>query len=170
MNVTHRAEDWIGRTAVRHLRVSADMIDQFASLSGDRSPIHMADASAQQRGFQARVVHGMLLAALVSAIIGMELPGESGVLQDMQFAFPKAMPSGRRNHDSGPGFRILRIGPNTDSQGENHQSRRCHFGHGPGQIRFETTRGLAGLRVKRMTFAFDGGNSRTVSDWSGSGK
>ncbi len=87
MSLTHRAEDWIGRTAVRHLRVSAEMVDQFANLSGDRSPIHMLDGFARQRGFNARVVHGVMLAGFVSAILGMELPGEAGVIQDMQFAF-----------------------------------------------------------------------------------
>jgi 3-hydroxybutyryl-CoA dehydratase len=89
MSSTHRAEDWVGRIAVRNVRVSAEMVDRFASLSGDYSPIHMSDAAAQQRGFAARVVHGMLLASLVSEVIGMELPGEAGVIQDTQFAFRK---------------------------------------------------------------------------------
>ena len=89
MSLTHRAEDWIGRTAVRQLRITAEMVDQFADLSGDHSPIHVQDAGARRRGFEARVVHGMLLAGFAAAIIGMELPGEAGVIQDLQFAFRK---------------------------------------------------------------------------------
>ena len=33
-------------------------IDQFASLSGDYSPLHMNSSFAQSRGFEGRVVHG----------------------------------------------------------------------------------------------------------------
>ncbi len=87
MNSDHQAEDWIGRSAVRQFQVTAEMVDQFAALSGDRSPIHVDEAAARQRGFAGRVVHGVLLASLASAVIGMELPGAAGVLQDIRLAF-----------------------------------------------------------------------------------
>jgi acyl dehydratase len=63
------------------------MVDGFAALSGDASPIHMSDDAAQRHSFQRRVVHGMLLGSLVSGTLGMELPGERGVLEKMQLSF-----------------------------------------------------------------------------------
>jgi 3-hydroxybutyryl-CoA dehydratase len=87
MSLVNRAGDWIGRTAVRHVLITAEMVDQFAALSGDLGPIHVSDAAARAQGFQARLVHGWLLGSLVSGLIGMELPGEGGVEQEVQLSF-----------------------------------------------------------------------------------
>jgi 3-hydroxybutyryl-CoA dehydratase len=86
---TYCAEDWVGRTARRQCSVTADMLDRFVELSGDRSPIHVDDAAARLRGFERRVAHGMLLGSLVSSVIGMELPGAKGVLHEVRLAFRK---------------------------------------------------------------------------------
>jgi 3-hydroxybutyryl-CoA dehydratase len=87
MTSSIRAEDWIGRVAVRRVCVTPAMVDQFVELSGDSSSIHVSDAAARQRGFDGRIVHGLLLGALVSQVIGTELPGNEGVLQDFQLSF-----------------------------------------------------------------------------------
>ena len=75
---TYRAEDWLGRSAERRERITAAMLEQFVSLSGDRSPIHVSDQAARDLGFQGRVVHGLLLGSLVSGLVGVELPGAKG--------------------------------------------------------------------------------------------
>jgi len=80
---------WVGRTAQRKVQVTGDMIDEFARLSGDFSPIHVQEAAARERGFGSRVAHGMLLGSLVSSVIGMDLPGPDGVIQEVQLAFRK---------------------------------------------------------------------------------
>jgi acyl dehydratase len=46
-------------------------IDRFAALSGDWNPLHMDDAHAAQTPFHQRIVHGMLVASLLSRIAGM---------------------------------------------------------------------------------------------------
>lgn len=81
------AADWIGRNAVRDVRITEDLIDQFASLSGDDSPIHVSSDAARQCGLRTRVAHGMLLAALVSGVIGTELPGQDGLLHEVHLSF-----------------------------------------------------------------------------------
>ena len=48
--------------------VSAEMIDRFAELSGDRFEIHMDEAAALRRGFPARVAHGLLVLSLVDGL------------------------------------------------------------------------------------------------------
>jgi acyl dehydratase len=78
---------WIGRTATRTVRVTDAMIDAFASLSGDSSAIHMSAAAARGRGFPGRVAHGFLLGSLISSLLGTELPGDDGVIQNVDLAF-----------------------------------------------------------------------------------
>ena len=70
--------------------VSEAEIDTFASLSGDRNPLHCDAAYARASGFRDRVAHGALLGALVSRLIGMELPGRRSLLlgQRLDFVAP----------------------------------------------------------------------------------
>ncbi len=87
MSKAYLASDWVGRTAERKVRITTEMLDQFIAVSGDSSAIHVSEQSANVRGFPNRVVHGMLLGALVSGLIGTQLPGDDGVLQQMQLSF-----------------------------------------------------------------------------------
>jgi 3-oxoacyl-[acyl-carrier protein] reductase len=68
--------------------IAAEEVDAFAALSGDDNPLHMDDAYARTSGFQGRVVHGMLLGAWLSRVLGTHFPGP-GVLwlsQSIRFA------------------------------------------------------------------------------------
>jgi 3-oxoacyl-[acyl-carrier protein] reductase len=67
--------------------VSAEEVDAFVELSGDDNPLHVDDAFARAHGFRGRVVHGMLVGAFLSRVLGTALPGP-GVLwlsQSMRF-------------------------------------------------------------------------------------
>ena len=48
--------------------VTAERIDAFAALTGDRFEIHMDDAAARRHGFAARVAHGLLVLSLVDGL------------------------------------------------------------------------------------------------------
>ncbi|QDC01512.1 MaoC/PaaZ C-terminal domain-containing protein [Mesorhizobium sp. 8] len=48
--------------------VSADMIDAFAALTGDRFEIHMDETAARRHGFAGRVAHGLLVLSLVDGL------------------------------------------------------------------------------------------------------
>lgn len=50
------------------LTVTAQMIDAFANLTGDRFEIHLSDAAAQRHGFPARVAHGLLVLSLIDGL------------------------------------------------------------------------------------------------------
>jgi 3-oxoacyl-[acyl-carrier protein] reductase len=68
--------------------IAAEEVDAFAALSGDDNPLHMDDAYARANGFRGRVVHGMLLSAWLSRVLGTLFPGP-GVLwlsQTIRFA------------------------------------------------------------------------------------
>lgn len=75
------------RTVTRTVPITAELIDRFVDLTGDRSAIHVDDEAARERGFRGRVAHGMLLGSLVSALLGTELPGDNGVLQQVKLSF-----------------------------------------------------------------------------------
>ena len=66
----------IGLTKQFQITITESMVDDFAKLVGDFSPIHMDQDYASTTTFQKRVVHGMLLASFLSKIDGMYLPGK----------------------------------------------------------------------------------------------
>ena len=62
-------------------------VDTFMTLSGDNSTVHVDDAYAASRNFEQRIVHGALVAAYISQLIGMKLPGKHGVLRSLNCEF-----------------------------------------------------------------------------------
>ncbi len=62
----------------------------FAELSEDRNPLHLDDDYAKDTLFEGRIVHGMLVASLFSAIIGERLPGHGTIYmgQNLKFMAP----------------------------------------------------------------------------------
>lgn len=48
--------------------VTAELIDSFAEMTGDRFEIHMTKEAAQRHGFADRVAHGLLVLSLVDGL------------------------------------------------------------------------------------------------------
>jgi len=65
-------------------------IEMFATLSEDRNPLHLDDEYAKGTMFKGRIAHGMLSAALFSAVIGERLPGHGTIYlgQNLRFMAP----------------------------------------------------------------------------------
>lgn len=78
----------VGLEAACSWRAESDSIDAFADLSGDLNPLHMDETYARDQGYDGRVVHGFLLGAQVSGLIGMVLPGRRCLLMEEKLAFP----------------------------------------------------------------------------------
>lgn len=68
-------------------RITIDDVARFAALSGDQSPLHVDAVFAQDRGFDGPLVHGALLSAFVSQLVGVGLPGPDAVLERCDLAF-----------------------------------------------------------------------------------
>jgi len=68
--------------------IAAEDLEAFAKLSGDRNPLHMDESFAARTHFQRRVVHGMLVANYVSALIGMSCPGPGALWSQQNFRWP----------------------------------------------------------------------------------
>lgn len=80
----------IGMRAERIRRVSEADILAFAEVSGDRNPVHIDEAYAAKTIFKTRIAHGMLSAGLISAVLGMDLPGPGAIYvsQTLNFKGP----------------------------------------------------------------------------------
>jgi acyl dehydratase len=80
----------IGLSKNFQITITELMVNDFAKISGDFSPIHMDEEYAKSTTFKKRVVHGMLLASFLSRIDGMYLPGKHALYfsQEMEFRNP----------------------------------------------------------------------------------
>lgn len=76
--------------------VSAEELQQFAALSGDFNPLHIEAEFARSKGFEGAVVHGALLIAKVSQLIGMHLPGRDSVWTGISMQFRQPLYVGRQ--------------------------------------------------------------------------
>lgn len=59
----------------------------FKKITGDINPLHLIDDYAIEKGFNARVVHGMLTASFYSKLIGVYLPGENSLIHSIDTKF-----------------------------------------------------------------------------------
>jgi Acyl dehydratase len=65
------------------------MVEAFCGLSGDTNMLHCDRSYAMERGYQDRVVYGMLVASLYSTLVGVYLPGELCLLNKVDVSFRK---------------------------------------------------------------------------------
>ena len=62
----------------------------FSGVSTDTNPLHISEEAAKKSIFKSRVAHGMLVASLISAVLGTKLPGEGTIYlgQELKFKRP----------------------------------------------------------------------------------
>ncbi len=79
----------VGYKAIRTIKVTDKMVQQFAEMSGDFNPIHLDDTYAATTRFKKRIAHGMILGALVSRYLNENI-GSGGIYlaQTMKFTNP----------------------------------------------------------------------------------
>lgn len=81
---------YIGQKASIQKTFSAADVALFAGVSLDVNPIHMSEGAAKDSLFGKRIVHGMLTASLISAVLGIQLPGPGTIYlgQELKFMAP----------------------------------------------------------------------------------
>jgi 3-hydroxybutyryl-CoA dehydratase/enoyl-CoA hydratase len=80
----------VGATAtLRRAFTDAD-VRLYAEVSSDHNRIHLDEEYAAQTQFKHRIVHGMLVGSLFSALLGEQLPGHGAIYmgQSLQFKAP----------------------------------------------------------------------------------
>jgi phosphotransacetylase/acyl dehydratase len=80
----------VGDTASLSRRLTIEDIELFAVMSGDINPAHLDEQYAKASMFQRLIGHGMWGGALISTVLGTELPGPGTVYigQDLRFRRP----------------------------------------------------------------------------------
>lgn len=80
----------IGQTASFAKTISESDVYQFAGISGDFNPVHINSVEAEKSVFGKQVVHGILGASLISAVLGTKLPGPGTIYmkQSLKFCAP----------------------------------------------------------------------------------
>ena len=66
-----------------------DVLD-FSRISLDKNPLHLDDEYAKKTIFKGKIVHGLIGAGLISAVIGTKLPGTGTIYlsQNLRFCAP----------------------------------------------------------------------------------
>ena len=84
----------VGQAAERTREITASLVDAFAELTGDFSPVHVDEAAAAKTRFGTRIAHGLLSASFLSALIGMDLPGPGTIWVAQAFRFKQPVKLG----------------------------------------------------------------------------
>ncbi|ASP39704.1 3-hydroxybutyryl-CoA dehydratase [Bacterioplanes sanyensis] len=89
--ITNRTFDeiQIGDSCQRQQTVSEQDLQLFAAVSGDRNPVHLDAEFAATTAFKAQIAHGMYTGALISAVLGMQLPGPGTIYLGQNLSFKK---------------------------------------------------------------------------------
>jgi acyl dehydratase len=88
----------LSRTVELDFTITKDDQLAFANISGDFNPLHLDADFARARGFSAAVVYGAMIVARISQIVGMELPGSSGIWSSLKIDFRKPLYVGETAH------------------------------------------------------------------------
>jgi acyl dehydratase len=78
----------IGATATRTRTFTAEDVELFARISGDRNPLHFDAAFAGRTRLGALVVQGGLTTGLFNALVAMDLPGPGSVFLHQAWDYP----------------------------------------------------------------------------------
>lgn len=86
----------IGTSASCTLTVTEREVDAFARLSFDDNELHMNPEFAVECGFPGRVAHGMIALAMISRLIGTQLPGHGSLWMSQETHFTEPVMLGDR--------------------------------------------------------------------------
>ena len=77
----------VGDTATRSLALTAEHVEAYARISGDRNPLHFDEEFAAGTKFGRLVVQGGLTTGLLHALAAMDLPGPGSVFLSQNWKF-----------------------------------------------------------------------------------
>lgn len=80
----------VGQTAQRTAMLTANHVEAYAELTGDRNPLHFDTAFTAETRFGQLLVQGGLTTGLLHALVAMDMPGPGTVFisQNWQFTGP----------------------------------------------------------------------------------
>ncbi|MGH8869462.1 MAG: MaoC family dehydratase [Actinomycetes bacterium] len=82
-----RGAPMVGQTAERSRRVTAEDIERFTAISGDRNPLHYDAGLAATGRFGGLIVQGGVTTAILNACVAEDLPGPGTVFLRTEWDF-----------------------------------------------------------------------------------
>ncbi|MDR0823204.1 MAG: hypothetical protein LBN20_05455 [Endomicrobium sp.] len=89
MNVYSYEDINIGMQESFSALLTKDYIDAFRKYTGDINPLHNDDEFAKSKGYEGKVVFGMLTASFYSTLAGVYLPGQNSLIHSVEVKFLK---------------------------------------------------------------------------------
>jgi acyl dehydratase len=80
---------FVGQNASMRKTITEADVVLYAAISGDQNPVHIDEIAARESRFGRRIAHGMLAAGLISAVLGMRLPGPGTIYLKQTLSFCK---------------------------------------------------------------------------------
>jgi 3-hydroxybutyryl-CoA dehydratase len=80
-----------GMELTHPFQVSEKDLAAFRELSGDNNPLHLDDTYAKTSGFEGRIVYGGLLIAVISRLLGTQVPGPGCLWHTLSLRFLKPL-------------------------------------------------------------------------------
>ena len=77
----------VGMEATVSRTITETDLRNFSGVSGDTNPMHLNEEYAAKTPFGGCIVHGMLTASLISAVIGTKLPGPGCIYMSQSLKF-----------------------------------------------------------------------------------
>lgn len=77
----------VGMKATVSRTITETDLRNFSGVSGDTNPMHLNEEYAMTTPFGGCIVHGMLTASLISAVIGTKLPGPGCIYMNQTLKF-----------------------------------------------------------------------------------
>ena len=77
----------VGMAATVSRTITETDLRNFSGVSGDTNPMHLNEEFARKTPFGGCIVHGMLTASLISAVIGTKLPGPGCIYMSQTLKF-----------------------------------------------------------------------------------
>lgn len=84
----------VGMSAEMSKKITSEGIIAFAEATGDFNPVHVDEEAGKASLFGERIAHGMLGAGLISAVLGMKLPGAGALYLSQTLKFVKPVKIG----------------------------------------------------------------------------
>jgi len=77
----------IGQTARRTLTLTAEHVQKYSEITGDRNPLHYDEAFTAKTRFGKLLVQGGLTTGLLHALVAMDMPGPGTVFMSQNWKF-----------------------------------------------------------------------------------
>ena len=78
----------VGQKASRSQTVTAEHVELYAQITGDRNPLHFDEGFTSRTKFGRLVVQGGITSGLLNALVAEDLPGPGTVFMSQELQYP----------------------------------------------------------------------------------